>query len=72
VGSLYHCLLASWTRLRGSVVNFEFELPPRRKFGHCIGQANEDTGIPFECAETYVENLAEQLRADAVVLIVPL
>src|SRR4051812_3611722 len=54
-----------------SIVDFVFELPSRRELRHRVGQADQETSVPFQRARPDIEYLAEQLRADAVVLIVP-
>jgi hypothetical protein len=48
-----------------------FKLPPRRELRHEVGQADEETRVPFQGARPDVEHFAEQLWADAIVLIVP-
>src|ERR1700722_1801601 len=52
-------------------MDFVFELPPRREPRHRIGHADQEASVPFQGARPDIEHLAEQLWADAVVLIVP-
>src|SRR6185312_2510099 len=66
-------LLAAEYRGRGLalIVNFVLELPARRDDRHRLGHADQDAAVPFERTRPEIEDLAEQLRAAAIVLVAP-
>src|SRR6185437_6178729 len=54
-----------------SVMDLVFELPARRELGRGVRQPEQNPAIPDEASRADIEDLAEELRPGAIVLLAP-